>query len=73
MISEAFELSEKLWRRVAHKISDKIYQKITGYQGYFNTRIVYVSESGPYLKRKKRLAIMDQDGENHQYLTDGKD
>lgn len=73
MISEAFELSEKLWRRVAHKISDKIYHKITGYQGYFNTRIAYVSESGPYLKRKKRLAIMDQDGENHQYLTDGKD
>ncbi len=73
IISEAFELSEKLWRRVAHKISDKIYNKITGYQGYFNTRIVYVSESGPYLKRKKRLAIMDQDGENHQYLTNGKD
>lgn len=73
IISEAFELSEKLWRRVAHKISDKIYSKITGYQGYFNTRIVYVSESGPYLKRKKRLAIMDQDGENHQYLTNGTD
>lgn len=73
IISEAFELSEKLWRRVAHKISDKVYSKITGYQGYFNTRIVYVSESGPYLKRKKRLAIMDQDGENHQYLTNGTD
>jgi len=73
MISETFELPEKLWRRVAHKISDKIYHKITGYQGYFNTRIAYISESGPYLKRIKRLAIMDQDGENHQYLTDGKD
>jgi TolB protein len=73
MVSESFELSEKLWRRVAHKISDTIYKKITGYDGYFNTRIVYVSESGPYLKRIKRLAIMDQDGENHQYLTDGKD
>ncbi|MEM6338549.1 MAG: Tol-Pal system beta propeller repeat protein TolB [Pseudomonadota bacterium] len=73
IISEAFELSEKLWRRVAHKISDKVYSKITGYQGYFNTRIVYISESGPYLKRKKRLAIMDQDGENHQYLTNGTD
>ena len=73
MVTESFELSEKLWRRVAHKISDKIYKKITGYDGYFNTRIVYVSESGSYLKRVKRLAIMDQDGENHQYLTDGKD
>lgn len=73
MVSESFELSEKLWRRVAHKISDKIYHKITGYEGYFNTRIIYISESGPYLKRVKRIAIMDQDGENHQYLTSGKD
>ena len=73
MVSESFELSEKLWRRAAHKISDKIYQKITGYEGYFNTKVVYISESGPYLKRVKRIAIMDQDGQNHQYLTDGKD
>ena len=73
MLSESFELPEALWRRVAHKISDAIYQKITGYEGYFNTRIVYVSESGPYLKRIKRLAIMDQDGANHRYLTDGSD
>jgi len=73
MISESFELSEKLWRRVAHKIADQIYKKITGYEGYFNTRIVYVSESGSYLKRVKRLAIMDQDGAKHKYLTDGTD
>jgi len=73
ILSESFELPKALWRRVAHKISDAIYQKITGYEGYFNTRIVYVSESGPYLKRIKRLAIMDQDGANHRYLTDGSD
>lgn len=73
MVSESFKLPERLWRRVAHKISDKIYQKITGYEGYFNTRIVYVSESGSYLERVKRLAIMDQDGANHKYLTDGSD
>lgn len=73
MLSESFELPKALWRRVAHKISDAIYQKITGYEGYFNTRIVYVSESGPYLKRIKCLAIMDQDGANHRYLTDGSD
>ncbi len=73
MVSESFEFSEKLWRQVAHKISDKIYQKITGYEGYFNTRIVYVSERGPYLERVKRLAIMDQDGANHRFLTDGSD
>lgn len=73
MLSETFELSEESWRRVAHKIADSIYTKITGYSGYFDTRIVYISESGPYLKRIKRIAIMDQDGENHEYLTDGKD
>ncbi len=73
LVSESFELSEKLWRRVAHKIADSVYSKVTGYDGYFNTRIVYVSESGPYLKRVKRLALMDQDGANHQYLTNGSD
>jgi TolB protein len=59
------------WRRVAHKIADEIYKRITGEDGYFDTRIVYISESGPKDKRQKRLAIMDQDGENHKYLTDG--
>lgn len=73
LVSESFELSEKLWRRVAHKIADSVYSKITGYDGYFNTRIVYIAESGPYLKRIKRLALMDQDGANHQYLTNGSD
>ena len=59
------------WRRVAHIISDEIFQRLSGDSGYFDTRIVYVAESGPQNKRLKRLAIMDQDGENHQYLTDG--
>lgn len=59
------------WRRVAHKIADEIYKRITGEEGYFDTRIVYVSETGPKSKRVKRLAIMDQDGENHKNLTDG--
>lgn len=59
------------WRRVSHLISDEIYKRLTGEQGYFDTRIVYVAESGPAKKRVKRLAIMDQDGANHKYLTDG--
>ncbi len=59
------------WRRVSHLISDEIYKRMTGEQGYFDTRIVYVAESGPAKKRVKRLAIMDQDGANHKYLTDG--
>ena len=60
------------WRRVSHLISDEIYKRLTGEDGYFDTRIVYVAESGPAKKRVKRLAIMDQDGENHKFLTDGR-
>ncbi len=60
------------WRRIAHIIADEIYKRLTGETGYFDSRVVYVSESGPDLKRVKRLAIMDQDGENHKYLTDGR-
>lgn len=60
------------WRRVAHIIADAIYKRITGEDGYFDTRIVYVAESGPGTARVKRLAIMDQDGENHRFLTDGR-
>lgn len=59
------------WRRIAHIISDAIYKRITGEEGYFDTRIVYVAESGPGTRRIKRLAIMDQDGANHRFLTDG--
>ena len=59
------------WRRVAHLVSDEIYKRLTGEDGYFDTRIVFVSETGPARKRIKRLAIMDQDGENLKYLTDG--
>ncbi len=60
------------WRRIAHIMADEIYKRLTGENGYFDSRIVYVAESGPDMKRIKRLAIMDQDGENHKFLTDGK-
>jgi len=59
------------WRRIAHMISDAIYQRITGEKGYFDTRIVFISESGPPLARKKRLAVMDEDGANPIFLTNG--
>jgi TolB protein len=59
------------WRRVAHLISDAIYERLTGEKGYFDTRIVYVSETGPKNKRVKRLTIMDQDGYNPRMLTNG--
>ncbi|WP_373087445.1 Tol-Pal system beta propeller repeat protein TolB [Sneathiella sp.] len=61
------------WRLTAHLIADQIYKRLTGEEGYFSTRVVYVSEAGPADHRIKRLAIMDQDGENHQFLTSGDD
>lgn len=60
------------WRRIAHIMADEIYKRITGEGGYFDSRVVYVAESGPQTKRVKRLAIMDQDGANHKFLTDGR-
>jgi TolB protein len=59
------------WRRVAHIISDAIYERLTGDKGYFDSRIVFVDESGPKERRVKRLALMDQDGANVRYLTRG--
>ena len=61
------------WRRVAHKVSDVIYARLTGETGYFDSRIVFVDETGPRDRRIKRLALMDQDGANLRYLTDGRD
>ena len=60
------------WRSIAHTMSDKIYERLTGESGYFHTRVVYIAETGPPDKRIKRLAIMDQDGHNLRYLTDGR-
>ena len=62
---------EDAWRRVGHKVSDAIYERLTGEKGYFDTRIVYISETGPANERVKRLALMDQDGENLRYLSGG--
>ena len=71
MTALAFTTSPSNWRRVAHIISDKIYERLTGEEGYFDTRIIYVAESGPKNQRVKKLAIMDQDGSNTKYLTLG--
>ncbi|MGE3623179.1 MAG: Tol-Pal system beta propeller repeat protein TolB [Bdellovibrionales bacterium] len=60
------------WRRVAHIVADAIYKRITGEDGYFDTRIVYIAETGIDTNRVKRLAIMDQDGENNRILSDGR-
>ena len=60
------------WRRIAHKVADEVYERVTGEEPYFDTQIVFISESGPKNNRKKRLAIMDQDGANRVFLTDDK-
>ena len=71
MTALAFTTTPSNWRRVAHIISDKIYERLTGEEGYFDTRIIYVAESGPKSQRVKKLAIMDQDGAKTKYLTLG--
>ena len=71
ILALGFTTTPSNWRRVAHIISDKIYERLTGEKGYFDTRIIYVAESGPKSQRIKKLAIMDQDGANTKYLTLG--
>ena len=61
----------EFWRRIAHKIADMIYERLTGETGYFDTRIIYIAETGAITEPIKRLAIMDQDGANLRYLTNG--
>ncbi len=71
MVALAFTTVPNNWRRVGHIITDKVYQRLTGEKGYFDTRIIYVAEEGPKTKRIKKLAIMDQDGANNKFLTLG--
>jgi TolB protein len=66
-----FVTSQRNWRRIGHLISDAIYKALTGETGYFDSRIVYIAESGPKDKRRKVLTVMDQDGFNRRALTDG--
>ena len=73
MKAQAYVTEAGNWRRIAHIIADQVYERLTGESGYFDTRIVYIAESGSQVKRVKRLAIMDQDGANHRFLTDGSD
>nr|WP_180299384.1 Tol-Pal system beta propeller repeat protein TolB [Bartonella tribocorum] len=66
-----FYTATERWRRVAHMIADEIYSEMTGESGYFDTRIVFIDETGPQNARIKRLAMMDQDGANLIYMSDG--
>ncbi|HEY4201787.1 MAG TPA: Tol-Pal system beta propeller repeat protein TolB [Devosiaceae bacterium] len=71
VVGKSYSTDANSWRRVAHIIADAIYSSLTGESGYFDTRVIYTAESGPKANRVRRLAIMDQDGANVQYLTDG--
>ena len=71
MLALAFTTVPNNWRRVGHIITDKVYERLTGEKGYFDTRIIYVAEEGPKTQRIKKLAIMDQDGSNNKFLTLG--
>lgn len=71
MVRQGFVVSPSDWRRAAHKCADAVYSRLTGEGPYFDSQVVYVAETGPKNKRRKQLAIMDQDGANHRFLTNG--
>ncbi len=73
LAGQRFSTSEQNWRRVGHIIADQIYERLTGEKGYFDTRVVFIDETGPKEKRIKRLAIMDQDGANVRLLSKGQE
>lgn len=73
MAGQRFAVSAQSWRRIGHLISDQVYERMTGEKGYFDTRVVFVDETGPKEKRIKRLAIMDQDGANVRLLSQGQE
>ena len=73
LIGQQFFATRENWRRIAHIIADAIYKRLTGENGYFDTRVVYIDESGSRTERRKRLAIMDQDGANIRFLSNGND
>lgn len=73
LTAQHFATSPQGWRRLGHIIADQVYEKLTLEKGYFDTRIVFIDETGPKEKRRKRLAIMDQDGHNVRLLSNGRE
>ncbi len=73
LAGQRFATTPQNWRRIGHLIADQVYERLTGEKGYFDTRVVYIDETGPKDKRIKRLAIMDQDGANVRLLSQGQD
>ena len=71
LVRQGFVVGASDWRRAAHKCADAIYTRLTGEGPYFDSQMVYVAETGPKNRRRKQLAIMDYDGANHRFLTNG--
>jgi TolB protein len=71
LAAQRFATAAQNWRRIGHIIADQVYQALTGEKGYFDTRVVFIDETGPKDHRIKRLAIMDQDGQNVRLLSKG--
>lgn len=71
LAGQRFSTQPQNWRRIGHLIADQVYERLTGEKGYFDTRVVFIDETGPKKKRRKRLAIMDQDGANVRLLSQG--
>ena len=73
LAGQRFSTAAQNWRRIGHLIADQVYERLTGEKGYFDTRVVFIDETGPKDKRVKRLAIMDQDGANVRLLSQGQE
>lgn len=69
MIGQIFQAKGTGLRRVAHLISDQIYEAITGQRGAFDTYLAYVTITKDHRgKSLYRLAISDVDGANEQII-----
>src|SRR3546814_20849018 len=71
LVRQGFEIQPGDWRRATHKCADAIYSRLSGEAPFFDSRFAYIAESGPKGNRVKQLAIMDSDGGNHKFITNG--
>ena len=71
LAGKRFAVDANDWRRLAHRVADQVYERLTGEKGYFDTQVAFIDETGPKDRRRKRLAIMDQDGANVRLLSQG--
>ena len=72
LLSKSFSIQRQDLNLGSHIIANHIYELLTGAKGYFDSKIAYISEVYSRKKKIKRLAVMNFDGTNNQFLTDGK-